>query len=288
MSNSLRIILIDDHALRAAGLSSILSERCFGSSDTIIQKHPADILSGQLNDLMPETSACIYNVGAVPIHDPYVLVIVRYCLEALAGQPLILMSDHLDTPSIQTAIDLGVHGVVPTEMSLQVAVAAIQFILAGGHYYPHSVSPPLGSARQGYPVGPVGVRTPEIAIRSKHKDPQCLGANTTSLPDPRRGADLHIGFKFKDRRVDLTQRQFDVLMSLEKGLTNKAIGRELDLSEATVKVHVRHLMRKLGATNRTQIALLVSSARNAGDAPGRDALPAASHDPMPASYHVVT
>ena len=54
---------------------------------------------------------------------------------------------------------------------------------------------------------------------------------------------------------DLTARQEDVFGRLCKGLSNKAIARQLDMSEATVKVHVRHIMRKFGVANRTQLAV---------------------------------
>jgi DNA-binding NarL/FixJ family response regulator len=54
-------------------------------------------------------------------------------------------------------------------------------------------------------------------------------------------------------RDTLTSRQSEVLSELRKGKPNKIIAYELGMSESTVKVHVRNLMRKLGATNRTQV-----------------------------------
>ena len=51
----------------------------------------------------------------------------------------------------------------------------------------------------------------------------------------------------------LTPRQSMVLSNLRQGKANKIITYELGLSESTVKIHVRNLMRKLGATNRTQV-----------------------------------
>jgi DNA-binding NarL/FixJ family response regulator len=51
-----------------------------------------------------------------------------------------------------------------------------------------------------------------------------------------------------------TERQSAVADALCRGKANKDIAVELDLSESTVKVHVRNIMRKLGATNRTQVA----------------------------------
>lgn len=267
MANSLRISLIDDHGLRAAGVAAVLSEKCLRPGDDVVLVRTFGIASEIMNDrfvdLTPETDVCIYNVGGMPIHDPHVLTVVKHCLGALEGQPLILLSDQLDAVCVQTAIELGVRGVVPTEMKAEIAVAAIQFILAGGCYYPHSVSSPRGISSPGHPTGHSVIRPSDLNIQPKPQHLPYLDADAARLTDLQSGADPNVAFNFKDRQVRLTRRQYDVLMALEKGLTNKAIGRELDLSEATVKVHLRHLMRKLDATNRTQIALLVSSARNA-------------------------
>jgi DNA-binding NarL/FixJ family response regulator len=54
-----------------------------------------------------------------------------------------------------------------------------------------------------------------------------------------------------ERRL-LTSRQSDVFRELRQGKSNKIIAHELGMSESTVKVHVRNIMRKMGATNRTQ------------------------------------
>lgn len=56
--------------------------------------------------------------------------------------------------------------------------------------------------------------------------------------------------------LGLTDRERDVLLALERGSPNKIIAHELKITESTVKVHVRHIMRKLHATNRTQLAFL--------------------------------
>lgn len=50
----------------------------------------------------------------------------------------------------------------------------------------------------------------------------------------------------------LTPRQAMVLTHLREGKANKIIAYELGMKESTVKVHVRNIMRKMGATNRTQ------------------------------------
>jgi DNA-binding NarL/FixJ family response regulator len=54
----------------------------------------------------------------------------------------------------------------------------------------------------------------------------------------------------------LTERQMEVVEEIRHGKANKQIAYELKMSEHTVKVHLRHIMRKLKARNRTEVAVL--------------------------------
>ncbi|MGO3127497.1 MAG: response regulator transcription factor [Luteimonas sp.] len=58
------------------------------------------------------------------------------------------------------------------------------------------------------------------------------------------------------RLRDLTPQQFRVLQMLGDGMLNKQIAYELGVSEATVKAHMTAVLRKLGASNRTQAVLI--------------------------------
>jgi DNA-binding NarL/FixJ family response regulator len=58
--------------------------------------------------------------------------------------------------------------------------------------------------------------------------------------------------------LPLSGRQADVVMALRKGTSNKIIAHDLGMAESTVKVHVRNIMRKLKARNRTHVAFLVN------------------------------
>ena len=58
---------------------------------------------------------------------------------------------------------------------------------------------------------------------------------------------------------NLSPREHDVLCCLMAGYSNKVIARELEVCEATVKVHVKAILRKLNVHNRTQAAIWGSS-----------------------------
>lgn len=58
----------------------------------------------------------------------------------------------------------------------------------------------------------------------------------------------------------LTGREEDVIRAVARGLSNAEIGRELRLTEATVKAHVSRVLAKLGLANRVQAAVLVHDA----------------------------
>ena len=58
--------------------------------------------------------------------------------------------------------------------------------------------------------------------------------------------------------LDLTPRELSVIDLLREGKPNKLIGRELEMQESTVKVHVRNILKKLNATNRTHAAFVAN------------------------------
>ncbi len=53
----------------------------------------------------------------------------------------------------------------------------------------------------------------------------------------------------------LTDREKDILQGLAQGLSNKLIARNLDITESTVKVHVKNLLKKLGLHSRLEAAV---------------------------------
>lgn len=56
----------------------------------------------------------------------------------------------------------------------------------------------------------------------------------------------------------LSPREEEVLREIARGLSNKEIARTLDIAETTVKIHVQHILRKLGLSSRVQAAVYAS------------------------------
>jgi len=56
----------------------------------------------------------------------------------------------------------------------------------------------------------------------------------------------------------LSPREEEVLVQIARGASNKEIARTLDIAETTVKIHVQHILRKLGLSSRVQAAVYAS------------------------------
>ena len=54
----------------------------------------------------------------------------------------------------------------------------------------------------------------------------------------------------------LTEREREIMHLVAEGLANKEVGRLLNISDGTIKVHLHHIYRKLAITNRTALAAL--------------------------------
>ncbi len=61
--------------------------------------------------------------------------------------------------------------------------------------------------------------------------------------------------KKRHARTMLTEREYQIMELVSEGLSNKEIGRRLNLSEGTIKVHLHHTYQKLAVNNRTALAV---------------------------------
>ncbi len=79
--------------------------------------------------------------------------------------------------------------------------------------------------------------------------------------DAATGAEYDVRRRRAQARLDrLTDRELEVADGIGQGWSNAQIGTELGMTIATVKAHVSHVLDKLGAENRVQVALVVHDA----------------------------
>lgn len=110
-----------------------------------------------------------------------------------------------------------------------------------------------------------------IRVLSRMVEPTALGSAIRDIVFDRPGSPSLIDALHPVGPRLLTDREYDVLGGLSRGLTNKAIARELWLSEHTVKFHVSAIYRKLGVRSRAEAARWHEE--NTGDAWGESQEP---------------
>ena len=93
-----------------------------------------------------------------------------------------------------------------------------------------------------------------------------LGENLFAGPaslSRRRSAPIEVVREIPALRLPLSTREGEILRCLESGSPNKVIARQLDMAEATVKVHIKAVLRKINVDNRTQAAVWAMKRREA-------------------------
>jgi DNA-binding NarL/FixJ family response regulator len=78
------------------------------------------------------------------------------------------------------------------------------------------------------------------------------------LQRPKAPVSAPVSAPMSPSELGLTERQIDVLALMMQGKSNKAVCRELDLAEATVKNHITAILRALKVTNRTEAVIAVA------------------------------
>lgn len=133
-------------------------------------------------------------------------------------------------------------------------------LILGATGDPHSVVTALKGGVRGYALKSVSSHDLVEAVRQL-----ALGESYVApgLAATLLGSNIYyansIDVPATDAFSSLTPREVDILPYLSRGHSNKEIARTLGLSEKTIKYHLTHLLRKLGARNRVEVALIASS-----------------------------
>lgn len=131
--------------------------------------------------------------------------------------PVIVISAHSDESVVDQVMRAGAAGFIPKEAGRETFRTAMEEVCEGRTYL-----------------------TPQCAAR---------WSQARSAPEPKTDISRRI--------ADLSHQQTRILTLICEGKPNKLIAYEMDLAEATVKAHITALLRRLGARNRTQAAMMV-------------------------------
>jgi DNA-binding NarL/FixJ family response regulator len=242
------IVVVDTLPLRTVGLITVLGQLSETKRSLVASLTPDE--AERFIESDSHCSMIIYNIGGASVADhPHVRRIKS--LRARAGStPFVILSESDSRKEVVAAFTVGAQGYLYAGTNPQLALQALSFISKGGSYFP-----PNGRARHRRPGKVVPPIIESVSVPAVDEGERRVVRKVN--PAANSGANPPAN--------ELTERQKAVLELLGHGESNKAIARQLNIREGTVKVHVRHIMRRMGVANRTQVAIAAS--RDDGDAP---------------------
>jgi two-component system nitrate/nitrite response regulator NarL len=129
---------------------------------------------------------------------------------------VMVLGNAAEPATMAEAFAAGAHGYVLKRISADALVESLRLLLTGEKVFPSEVSDLL-------------IRLPAARTQSVQRT--------------------------QDRETMLSPQEMEITRHLADGTPNKIIAQALDITEATVKAHVKTLMRKIGVSNRTQAAI---------------------------------
>ena len=135
------VLLVDDLALKRAFISNFL-ELWSAKADLSIVASDLDAL---LALRVPgNCKLVILSIGAQSLVDARVLAAHSALVAAHQDRPIIVLGDHPNAENVEHAIKLGLAGYLPTSLEADIAIAALNFVIAGGRYFPPDALANLG------------------------------------------------------------------------------------------------------------------------------------------------
>ncbi len=209
----------------------------------VVDDHPLirEALKGVLRDLDPridliEAESVQEALSVVALHTDLRLMLLDLNLPGESGLdalpqlreshpqlPVVVLSASEQPGIVTRAIDAGAMGFIPKTSSRDLLVSSLRRVISGGVYLPDEALLEQGDSATGGTLLNTDGRAPGL------------------------------------QDIGLSERQGQVLALLVQGKPNKMIGRELNLAEGTVKIHVAAILKTLKVSNRTQAVFAVST-----------------------------
>jgi two-component system, NarL family, nitrate/nitrite response regulator NarL len=219
LASAIPTALISDSALLHSGLQHILRDTPFAIAEAASVTGPKRLYH------------CTHHIALVIIEASQntgrVLEIVRKVRERSPEVRIVVLADQFDLGFVRTAHEAGVTGFCLTASGPEVLIKTLELVTLGESILPFKALRPFIDG----------------ASQSREHPLQDTTADS----------------KLSELKASkLSPRETEILSCLREGAPNKIIARKLDVTEATIKVHVKAILRKIGAANRTQAAMWAS------------------------------
>jgi DNA-binding NarL/FixJ family response regulator len=180
-----------------------------------------------------------------------------------AGLVSLLASDRLLEPIAAEGVELGDAGSSPSAVVVDYSAGEPEEILSIAEAFPGTALVMIGADPAtdgpGLSGAPVAYLPSDVDAAALAAAVRAAAAGLIVLDPTVAGATgVHTHARTSESGETLTAREREVLLLVAEGLPNKAIARELGISEHTAKFHVGSLLGKLGAASRTEAVTLAT------------------------------
>ncbi|MDO9143389.1 response regulator [Rhodoferax sp.] len=224
----IRILVVDDHTLFRRGLTALLAR----DAGLLVVGDAAD--AGQAlrkaQELQPDVILLDNHLPGVNGVDA-----LPSLLEAAPGACILMLTVSEDEHDLAAALRGGASGYLLKTMEGDDLTAAVHRAAQGDSIIAPEMMGKLIAAYKGTNVKPEPA-TPAAAPSAIAK---------TSTPT-------------EQAMASLSPRELDILRGIARGASNKEIARDHGIVETTVKIHVQHVLRKLGVSSRVHAAVMAT------------------------------
>lgn len=219
LTPAIRTALITDSPLFRSGLQHILLGTPFELAEAASAIDPARVQHSSL-----DPSVVIIEANRSPRD---ALKVAEQVKEQFPSSRIVALADGFDLDFVLKGHGAGIHGFCLAGSAPDVLIKSLELVMLGETMVPSALlcSGAIGAALD----------------RNQGQDSGAVEAGLCDL-----------------KACKLSARETEILDCLRDGAPNKLIARKLDITEATIKVHVKAILRKIGASNRTQAAMWAS------------------------------
>lgn len=220
VTSTIRVVLVDDHELARQGIHKLLdSDISIKIVGEAASYHEAIYLSCKL-----EPDVVLLDIR---LEESSGIDVAKFIKSNMPATKILVLTAHNDHQYVKAMARIGVNGYLIKTVSAEQLQRSIRNVAEGGMVFPDNTNSKLTS------------------ILKKDE-----GNIVVSLKEDSDNKRKHANI-LQDSR-SLTSKEAEVFEHVACGLRNHEVADHMDISVKTVEAHMRHILRKLGARNRTQ------------------------------------